>query len=160
MLTTNILLVEKYDYLSEKFKKAFTFLRDTDLAALPVGNVPIDGNEVYANVQSYSTMDAADCPFESHKEYFDVQYVVEGEECFGYEPVENLIPSKEYDAEKDLIKHETDIAPLIFRLCRKSHGRNMTVIPCFSQVQQILYLIFPKTSKKYQSSVFFSCSRS
>ena len=93
MLTTNILLAEKYDYLSEKFKKAFTFLRDTDLAALPVGNVPIDGNEVYANVQSYSTMDAADCPFESHKEYFDVQYVVEGEECFGYEPVENLIPS-------------------------------------------------------------------
>ena len=69
MLTTNILLAEKYDYLSEKFKKAFTFLRDTDLAALPVGNVPIDGNEVYANVQSYSTMDAADCPFESHKEY-------------------------------------------------------------------------------------------
>lgn len=103
MLTTNILLAEKYDYLSEKFKKAFTFLRDTDLAALPVGNVPIDGNEVYANVQSYSTMDAADCPFESHKEYFDVQYVVEGEECFGYEPVENLIPSVEYDAEKDLI---------------------------------------------------------
>ena len=39
----------------------------------------------------------------SHKEYFDVQYVVEGEECFGYEPVENLIPSVEYDAEKDLI---------------------------------------------------------
>ena len=54
MLTTNILLAEKYDYLSEKFKKAFTFLRDTDLAALPVGNVLIDGNEVYANVQSYS----------------------------------------------------------------------------------------------------------
>ena len=106
MLTTNILLAEKYDYLSEKFKKAFTFLRDTDLAALPVGNVPIDGNEVYANVQSYSTMDAADCPFESHKEYFDVQYVVEGEECFGYEPVENLIPSVEYDAEKDLIFYQ------------------------------------------------------
>ena len=48
-------------------------------------------------------MDAADCPFENHKEYFDVQYVVEGEERFGYEPVENLIPSVEYDAEKDLI---------------------------------------------------------
>ena len=116
MLTTNILLAEKYDYLSEKFKKAFTFLRDTDLAALPVGNVPIDGNEVYANVQSYSTMDAADCPFESHKEYFDVQYVVEGEECFGYEPVENLIPSVEYDAEKDLIFYQE---PADLQSCRR-----------------------------------------
>ena len=82
--------------------------------------VPIDGNEVYANVQSYSTMDAADCPFESHKEYFDVQYVVEGEECFGYEPVENLIPSVEYDAEKDLIFYQE---PADFGKCHsKSRG--------------------------------------
>ena len=125
MLTTNILLAEKYDYLSEKFKKAFTFLRDTDLAALPVGNVPIDGNEVYANVQSYSTMDAADCPFESHKEYFDVQYVVEGEECFGYEPVENLIPSVEYDAEKDLIFYQepADFGSVILKAGDFAAGR-------------------------------------
>ena len=34
------------------------------------------------------------------------QYVVEGKECFGYEPVENLIPSVEYDAEKDLIFYQ------------------------------------------------------
>ena len=33
MLTTNITLAEKYDYLSDKFKKAFTFLRETDLAS-------------------------------------------------------------------------------------------------------------------------------
>ena len=26
MLTTNITLAEKYDYLSDKFKKAFTFI--------------------------------------------------------------------------------------------------------------------------------------
>lgn len=43
MLTTNLALAEKYDYLSEKFQKAFAFLRETDLEALPVGNVPIEG---------------------------------------------------------------------------------------------------------------------
>ena len=47
-------------------------------------------------------MDAADCPFESHKEYFDGQYVVEGEGMFRLR-TDNLIPSVEYDAEKDLI---------------------------------------------------------
>ena len=87
MLTTNILLAEKYDYLSEKFKKAFTFLRDTDLAALPVGNVPIDWNEVYAHVQSYSTMDAADCPFESHKD----RHEKIGEGSIGTEAFERII---------------------------------------------------------------------
>ena len=90
MLTTNITLAEKYDYLSDKFKKAFTFLRETDLASLPIGRTEIDGDEVYASVQSYTTMTVEECAFESHLEYFDVQYVVEGEECFGYEPVTNL----------------------------------------------------------------------
>ena len=48
-------------------------------------------------------MTVEECAFESHLEYFDVQYVVEGEECFGYEPVKNLTPSMDYDAERDLI---------------------------------------------------------
>ncbi|MBS6722971.1 MAG: YhcH/YjgK/YiaL family protein [Clostridiales bacterium] len=103
MLTTNLSLAEKYDYLSDKFKKAFTFLRETDLSALPVGNIAIDGEDVYANVQSYTTMAAEECPFESHRAYFDLQYVAEGEECFGYTPVETLTPSMDYDAERDLI---------------------------------------------------------
>lgn len=106
MLTTNILLAEKYGYLSDKFEKAFNFLRNTELAELPLGNTPIDGDEVYANVQSYTTMPAEECPFESHRAYFDLQYVVEGEECFGYEPLASLTPSTEYDAERDLIFYQ------------------------------------------------------
>lgn len=106
MLTTNLSLAEKYDYLSKKFKTAFRFLRENDLSTLPVGNVPIDGDEIYANVQSYTTMPADECPFESHRAYFDIQYVVEGEECFGYEPLANLTPSMEYDGVRDLIFYE------------------------------------------------------
>lgn len=109
MLTTNIKLAEKYNYLDEKFKKAFQFLRETDLTTLPVGNVSIDGEEVFANVQSYTTMRSEECPFESHKAYFDIQYVVSGEECFGYEAVENLVPSMEYDKERDLIFYEEPV---------------------------------------------------
>ena len=61
MLTTNITLAEKYDYLSDKFKKAFTFLRETDLASLPIGRTEIDGDEVYASVHSYTTMTVEEC---------------------------------------------------------------------------------------------------
>ena len=106
MLTTNLALAEKYDYLSEKFQKAFAFLRETDLEALPVGNVPIEGDEIYANVQSYTTMDAGECPFESHRLYFDIQYMADGDAIFGYEPASNLTPSTEYDSEKDLMFYE------------------------------------------------------
>ena len=95
MLTTSLTLAEKYDYLGGKFKKAFTFLRETDLTSLPLGNVAIDGDDIYANVQSYTTMPASECAFESHRAYFDIQYMVEGEEIFGYEPIANLTPSGE-----------------------------------------------------------------
>lgn len=57
-------------------------------------------------MQSYVTMKNKECPFESHRAYFDLQYVVEGEECFGYEPLENLTPSMEYDATRDLIFYQ------------------------------------------------------
>ena len=70
MLTTNLKLAEKYNYLDPKFKKAFEFLRTADLAALPLGNTPIDGDEVFANVQAYTTLPDADAPFESHEKYF------------------------------------------------------------------------------------------
>ena len=103
MLTTSLKLAGKYDYLEERFQKAFRFLKNTDLLALPVGNVPIDGENIYANVQSYRTMEPSDCPFEGHKKYFDIQYVAEGEELFGYEPAANLEAASDYDEEKDLL---------------------------------------------------------
>lgn len=103
MLTTNIALARRYDYLNERFRKAFDFLNTADLKALPLGNVPIDGDEVYANVQAYTTLPDEEAPFESHRVYFDVQYVVEGEERFGYIAQSLCTPAMEYDAGRDLI---------------------------------------------------------
>lgn len=53
MLTTTIDLIDKYDYLAEKFKKGYRFLKNTDLKTLPLGRIEIDGDEVFANVQEY-----------------------------------------------------------------------------------------------------------
>lgn len=103
MLTTGIALAEQYDYLSEKFDRAFRFLRTTDLEALPLGNLPIDGDRIYANVQAYTTLSDEEAPFESHRNYFDLQYVVSGQEAFGYLPAADCTPATEYDAARDLI---------------------------------------------------------
>ena len=63
MLTTSIDLIQKYDYLEDKFKKGYEFLRNTDLKALPLGRVDIDGDEVFASVQEYTTMPADACRY-------------------------------------------------------------------------------------------------
>ncbi|MDO4805305.1 MAG: YhcH/YjgK/YiaL family protein [Lachnospiraceae bacterium] len=103
MLTTGIAFADKYDYLSEKFQKVYAFLRETDLASLPLGTIHLDGDDIYAMVQGYTTMGPDECRFESHKNYFDLQYVVEGEELFGYAPADTLEPATEYDAERDVL---------------------------------------------------------
>jgi len=106
MLTTNLKLADKYDYLSEKLKKAYEFLRTEDLAGLPTGIVEIDGNEIFANVQEYTTMPWESCAFEAHDQYFDIQYVVCGKEMFGYVKREGLKESVPYDGGKDLVFFE------------------------------------------------------
>mgnify|MGYP000426472044 CR=1 FL=1 len=55
MLTTTIDHAEKYNYLGERFRKAFAFLRDTDFSVLSEGKVEIDGENIFAEVQEYVT---------------------------------------------------------------------------------------------------------
>lgn len=103
MLTGNLNVVEKYDYLEEKFRKGYDFLRTADLKALPVGRVDIDGDDIYASVQEYTSLNADTCRFEAHNRYFDIQYVVEGEEQFGYAKRADLTEEVPYDEANDIV---------------------------------------------------------
>lgn len=103
MLTTSLNLAEKYNYLEERFKKGYEFLRSTDLAALPVGRVDIDGDRLFASVQEYTTMAADTCKYEAHNRYFDIQYVVEGEEQFGYAKRADLEEEAPYNEADDIV---------------------------------------------------------
>ncbi len=111
MLTATIDTTDKYDFLSSRFRKAYAFLRDTDLKSLPLGVTPIDGEEVYAQVQEYNTLPAADAPFEGHRRYFDLHYMIEGEELFGYIPASECKTAMDYDPTRDLLFFREPEAP-------------------------------------------------
>lgn len=103
MLTGSLKIADKYNYLDETFKRGYDFLRNTDLRALPLGRVDIDGEKLYASVQEYETMDEKTCKFEAHNQYFDIQYVVEGEEQFGYAKREDLEEEGPYSEKDDIV---------------------------------------------------------
>ncbi|NCC07312.1 MAG: DUF386 domain-containing protein [Clostridia bacterium] len=85
MFFSNITIAEKYNYLEEKFTRAYKWLAETDIAALAEGAYPIgDDGEVTANVQLYTSMPASENLFETHNKFFDIQYVVSGKEQFGF----------------------------------------------------------------------------
>ncbi len=90
MFHTQISIAEKYDYLAPKFRAAYKWLAETDLAAIADGKYTVLGDEVIADVQTYTTEPEEVRRFESHDQHFDIQYVAEGQEFFGVCPRKGL----------------------------------------------------------------------
>jgi YhcH/YjgK/YiaL family protein len=90
----------RYAALGPRIARAFEFLNHTDLNAIADGRHEIDGSNLYATVQRYSTKLPADGKWEAHRVYADLQFIVSGEERFGIGQVERFTRGA-YDAEKD-----------------------------------------------------------
>lgn len=107
MLVSPLKSAESNDYLSKRMRKAFAFLREADTAGLPLGRVDIDGDDVFANVQEYETVPASEKHLEAHRCYYDVQFVVSGEELLQYADLEGLAAVGPFDEEGDFGLFET-----------------------------------------------------
>jgi YhcH/YjgK/YiaL family protein len=74
-----------FENLHPRLKKAFAFLRETDLAALPLGRTTIDGDDIFANVMEPTLGKyGPDAKLEAHRRYIDIQTPLTGEETLGY----------------------------------------------------------------------------
>jgi YhcH/YjgK/YiaL family protein len=67
------------------------------------GRYDIDGDDVFALVQSYDTVPLSEKKYESHRVYADIQYIAEGSEIIYYAPTDELVPTMAYDAAWDCI---------------------------------------------------------
>jgi biofilm protein TabA len=105
MLFSSVTLAQKYNYLDEKFRRAYRWLAETDLNHTVAGSYPISGDDVVANVQEYTTSPASENAFETHDKFFDIQYVISGKEFFGVCKREGLT-AKEVLLERDLIFYQ------------------------------------------------------
>lgn len=95
--------VVSYFANKERWDKAFTYLKTTDLQGLEVKKHVIDEDRLFATVTSYYTKSRDVARFEAHRKYIDIQYVISGEEMIGVAPAtakgEILQP---YDEARDL----------------------------------------------------------
>jgi len=87
----------------ERWDKAFTFLKENDLAKLEIKRYDIDGNNVYAPISEYLSKEDTVARYEAHRLYADIQYVISGRELIGVAPLAGLkdvlVP---YDEAKDI----------------------------------------------------------
>lgn len=86
----------------ETVRRGLEYLKTVDLNALPLGKTLIDGERLFINVQEYETKSTDPPVFESHRKYYDIQLILEGNESIGVARAKENYPiSKPYDPEAD-----------------------------------------------------------
>lgn len=100
MIKDKLQNAKNYYNLSESLKKGLQWLEATDLNEIADGKYTIEGELVYASVQTYETK--LEAKYESHRKYIDIQYLIKGSEKIGVTDLANCITCIEYDSERDL----------------------------------------------------------
>lgn len=94
---------EAYYDMHPAFEKAFTFLRQDNLAKLAPGRYEIDGDRLFCSISKGPGRNRSEAKLEAHRKYIDIQYVIAGTDEMGYKPTADckLIDTM-YDADKDI----------------------------------------------------------
>ncbi len=93
---------ELYYSVHPNFQKAFDFIKKAVAEDLPVGKYEIEGKDLYASIQEYTTKVFPEGKFEGHEKYIDVQYIVSGKEVMEVIDVERAVANTEYNDVKDV----------------------------------------------------------
>lgn len=91
-----------YDSIAEGIRIGFDYLHAFDAAAIADGRHQIDGDRVFALVQSYDTTPATEKRFETHRRHIDIQYIVAGRERMLHLPAGTLQVEAPFDEVKDV----------------------------------------------------------
>lgn len=101
MIVDRLSNYSRYISINKGFKSAFEFIQNYYKDEFVEGRYDIDGNDVYAFVQLYNTMDTEKKLWEAHKRYIDIHYIVTGREIIRWTNIDNVVINTEYDKEKD-----------------------------------------------------------
>lgn len=103
MIVDKLNNAEQYYKLGVSFKKAFNYIKNTDLSKIETGKYQIDGDKIFAVVSEYETKNLEQGLWEAHKKYIDIQYIISGKERMGYCCIDDMKEAVPYNEEKDII---------------------------------------------------------
>lgn len=107
MIVDSLMNAKTYYGISDSIKKALEYLKAHDLRSIEPGKYEIDGDALFINVGSeYSPKSAEEGIWEAHRDYIDVQYVIEGCEYMGYANIDTLSVVQEYSKDTDTVLFE------------------------------------------------------
>jgi YhcH/YjgK/YiaL family protein len=112
MIIDQLQNASSYYTLGDRMEIALRYLQEADLSKLTLGRHDIEGDDVFILIQEYGSKSKEEGTWEAHRQYFDVQYVVSGQENMGFANVDRLMAT-EYDEENDFLPLEGEAGDLI-----------------------------------------------
>ena len=95
-----------YYGMHPRFQEAFDFIKKAIAENLDPGKYEIDGKELWASVQEYTSKLEADAKAEAHKNYIDIQFIVSGTEVIEGFDIKYATAKSEYNDVKDVMFYE------------------------------------------------------
>jgi len=103
MILDSLKNADKYVSVHPRFKQAFDFLTTTDLVALPVGKIELDGTNLIVNIVEITGKTVEEAKMETHNMYIDIQVPVTAKETMGWIAGDKLCNALEpYNEAKDI----------------------------------------------------------
>lgn len=89
MIIDSIKNADRYYSVHPSFEAAFKALAAIG-EETENGRITVDGDNVFINLSEYTNKSVDECPFEAHKKYIDIQFVVWGREFIDICPSDAL----------------------------------------------------------------------
>lgn len=102
MVVTDLDHIIEQVALTPALEKAFAFLGQIRRPGLKDGRIEIDGDRVYALIQTYETLTIDAVRVEAHRRYVDLHYIISGFECIACAPSELVRSPTVYDESSDV----------------------------------------------------------
>ena len=96
----------RYEVLSGRIAEALKWLQTVDTSVLQEGKNPIRGEDIFCSVHFYDTTGADARPWEGHRKYIDIHFMIKGKEVIAVSPITEMKVKQDYNAETDFIEFE------------------------------------------------------
>jgi biofilm protein TabA len=111
MIYDKIASFHRYQDLSHNLGTALSYLSNQDFSTIRPGRIDLQGDDLFALVQEYTTRPFEQGVWEAHRRYIDVQYMISGRERIYFAPLETMQLGT-YVPEKDFLPMTGDGIPL------------------------------------------------
>lgn len=102
MVYSHIGRLTQWKGYSKNLDTAIGWLLSVPFREMTAGKYTIDGEQVFALVQEKRTAPRGQLKWEAHREYIDLQLLLEGKESIGFQEAAGLRPAGDWETENDI----------------------------------------------------------